>query len=152
MSDLITEARAVIEAGRCVLESRDTRWCVVHNAWWPKRDAGCKNASDDLLDTATKLLAALACFEPGQDWSDFDGLFAEGDEYHRNIVEQVTPILAVAWPILSAPLRELHERVEFEWPRGSYYCLECYRASEDAPDRPCATIRLIEQTDKELGL
>lgn len=60
-------------------------------------------------------------------------------------------IIAAAWPVLSAPLRELHERVEFEWPRGSYYCLECYRASEDAPDWPCATIRLIEQTDKELG-
>lgn len=52
--------------------------------------------------------------------------------------------LRATWPILSAPLRELH--VGEERIQGVWQCLECGR------QWPCPTIRLIEQTDKELGL
>lgn len=55
--------------------------------------------------------------------------------------------LRAAWPILSAPLRELHREHSYRARDGVTYaeCRECQNSW------PCPTIRLLEQTDKELG-
>lgn len=61
MSDLIAEARAVIESERCVRGPRTlSTYCLTHDeAWHQDGQPNCPFPYGHLHDTATKLLAAL---------------------------------------------------------------------------------------------
>lgn len=66
-------------------------------------------------------------------------------------------VLAAAWPILSAPLRELHTE---DWSCGNprhtnpdVGCPDCgVHCGHCGHDWPCPTVQAIDETDKELGL
>ncbi|MGD7788189.1 hypothetical protein ACQCX2_07675 [Propionibacteriaceae bacterium Y1700] len=100
-------------------------------------------------DAAVEAAArALACLEPGEDWADHDGMFAEGDEYRRNMRDQAAPAIAAALPHLLAPIRELHT------PRGMWYRGEWRRSCWGCGlVYPCSTILICDElegkTDEE---
>ena len=55
-----------------------------------------------------------------------------------------------AWPILSAPLRELHVREKDQY--GPTHCFGCSQEAQAWVQWPCRTVRELDRIDKELGL
>ena len=54
------------------------------------------------------------------------------------------------WPVLSAELRELHERAETV--HGPDYCGGCSDKAQEWVRWPCATVQELDRIDRELGI
>lgn len=97
---------------------------------------------DDAVEAGARALEAMYGSPPG---NKMDMVNAEA-------------VLRAAWPILSAPLRELHEDAgpsqgytESGYGEIEHCCGTCGTHGEYGEEWPCPPMQTIIETDKELG-